>query len=180
MFQSTPAITGERARAVLVVDFDGLSFNPRPPLLASEPMGTFSQPSNTRRFNPRPPLLASEPSGCDLRIGRRMVSIHARHYWRASLSDTSTAQPGPAFQSTPAITGERAPCADSDRRSVGAFQSTPAITGERASATSAPAWPQPGFNPRPPLLASEPEVGSAPAAGSIPFRVEVDITSDGR
>ena len=110
VFQSTPAITGERAP-------------------------TFSAPfSLPASFNPRPPLLASEPPPQREAPERRQVSIHARHYWRASR--------GPAL--TPG---------DSKW-----FQSTPAITGERASGRSRHARCAGSFNPRPPLLASEPHV----------------------
>ena len=60
------------------------------------------------------------------------VSIHARHYWRASLDRKTQYVSDKMFQSTPAITGERA---GSTARLIGPaspFQSTPAITGERA------------------------------------------------
>ena len=84
VFQSTPAITGERAR--------------RPSCERCMP----------RCFNPRPPLLASEPSTTAPDGMVQQVSIHARHYWRASLPFGSTDRPVVGFQSTPAITGERA------------------------------------------------------------------------
>ena len=109
MFQSTPAITGERAnhraRAVAahcrfnprppllasepVFRFSGWlgvwCFNPRPPLLASEPRRSWLNEPGGYGFNPRPPLLASEPPWRpDPPAGRYGVSIHARHYWRAS------------------------------------------------------------------------------------------------
>ena len=204
VFQSTPAITGERARPTSGMQRQTVSFNPRPPLLASEPYLTRSEcrrPSsfNPRppllasepllavvvafgvgRFNPRPPLLASEPSyrattqgrqvvsiharhywrasRCNLRIDRRSehvsiharhywraspwvfvcnarrrpVSIHARHYWRASRCGTLGWSSPPMFQSTPAITGERAGGMPAAEAREMAFQSTPAITGERA------------------------------------------------
>ena len=108
VFQSTPAITGERADDLVAVAVREMSFNPRPPLLASEP---------GRRVDPVP---------------RPGVSIHARHYWRAS----------PLASDAPAL--------------VFAFQSTPAITGERAASADCLVIILVGFNPRPPLLASEP------------------------
>ena len=61
-----------------------------------------------------------------------MVSIHARHYWRASLVSRVIKAEKDLFQSTPAITGERAAIARCLALSTNEFQSTPAITGERA------------------------------------------------
>ena len=85
-FQSTPAITDERACLPRVPATGSASFNPRPPLLASEPPGVQSARPAPSCFNPRPPLLASEP-GPGLPVQEAdHVSIHARHYWRASLS----------------------------------------------------------------------------------------------
>ena len=132
-FQSTPAITGERAG--------------RPP----------SDCAARRCFNPRPPLLASEPPVAGRARVVVEVSIHARHYWRASRK-WATASPSPAlFQSTPAITGERALGPNASRSRLQAFQSTPAITGERAELIQqVVATGEVSFNPRPPLLASEP------------------------
>ena len=85
-----------------------------------------------------------------------MVSIHARHYWRASQQDLDRDLPKMQFQSTPAITGERARIADAQRIADAEFQSTPAITGERAVQNTVAAPRASSFNPRPPLLASEP------------------------
>ena len=60
-----------------------IGFNPRPPSLAGDP----GVPTCARQlkgcFNPRPPSLAGDP--CRNRNDRnhRMVSIRARHHWRA-------------------------------------------------------------------------------------------------
>ena len=162
-----------------------VGFNPRPPLLASEPFPGSCKPRLHTRFNPRPPLLASEPC-CGRRcVGCSVVSIHARHYWRASPGAWPTGLIDHKFQSTPAITGERArfdapddcgwhivsiharhywrasPSHRDDTPNVTRFQSTPAITGERAAIVSMPWPPWRSFNPRPPLLASEPADGKA-------------------
>ena len=83
------------------------SFNPRPPLLAGETIPSAvdvlccawfqSTPAITggrdglidaqhlhkTSFNPRPPLLAGETRSTPPPQHRRVVSIHARHYWRA-------------------------------------------------------------------------------------------------
>ena len=108
VFQSTPAITGERASPWCRSLRRGKSFNPRPPLLASEPPRDPRDRAALRGFNPRPPLLASEPvQRCRLDVVGD-VSIHARHYWRASPAGQAAGKRLSVFQSTPAITGERA------------------------------------------------------------------------
>ena len=108
-FQSMLAIAGERARVRRVpVLRANACFNPRSPLLASEPTAR-RRPAALdrvsiharhcwrasprkgchacgvcRRFNPRSPLLASEPLQLSDAVGVVAVSIHARHCWRAS------------------------------------------------------------------------------------------------
>ena len=154
-FQSTPAITGERASILVTRSVTMACFNPRPPLLASEPHNNQRCAHFTK------------------------VSIHARHYWRASRTTTGLTTPVKQFQSTPAITGERADALREQRQQIEVsiharhywraslcsevafsstvrFQSTPAITGERATCGLRGSGPRSSFNPRPPLLASEP------------------------
>ena len=59
-------------------------FNPRPPLLAGESGGAQRLKRAQHCFNPRPPLLAGE-SGRDGEMRcTYVVSIHARHCWRAN------------------------------------------------------------------------------------------------
>ena len=83
-FQSTLAITGERARSKTGPRLTASCFNPRSPLLASEPK-----------------MLCLDQRGQD-------VSIHARHYWRASRTGSCYTGRIAWFQSSLAITGERA------------------------------------------------------------------------
>ena len=59
-------------------------FNPRPPLLAGESARTYWQQRQRQSFNPRPPLLAGESVKQRLQRYDRVVSIHARHCWRAN------------------------------------------------------------------------------------------------
>ena len=82
-FQSAPAITGGRSVRPASRGFPSGGFNPRPPLLAGDPLlftvrvssvrfqsapaitggrspGTAIQPRRGGRFNPRPPLLAGD------------------------------------------------------------------------------------------------------------------------
>ena len=84
LFQSTPAITGGRAADVRQAT------------------------AGPERFNPRPPLLAGEPARTAGSALVERVSIHARHYWRASRVRIWSTHDGVEFQSTPAITGGRA------------------------------------------------------------------------
>ena len=88
-FQSTPAITGGRDDAVVVVLAAGGGFNPRPPLLAGETRVAGRNGGESRGFNPRPPLLAGETIPDTNHRLCEVVSIHARHYWRARLFATA-------------------------------------------------------------------------------------------
>ena len=58
-------------------------------------------------FNPRPPLLAGDAhkTHAGERVG--LVSIRARHYWRAMLLRSIASSHEAQFQSAPAITGGR-------------------------------------------------------------------------
>ena len=106
-FQSTPAIAGGRSASRCHPSSRWASFNPRPPLLAGDPRWRRGPAPATGCFNPRPPLLAGDPraGGCAApqwsRFNPRppllagdpqrglagrvaaVVSIHARHCWRA-------------------------------------------------------------------------------------------------
>jgi len=59
-------------------------FNPRPPLLAGEPIAPLPLRPHPESFNPRPPLLAGEPHIQRINTCHTGVSIRARHCWRAS------------------------------------------------------------------------------------------------
>ena len=156
VFQSTPAITGGRADMAGGGARAAQRFNPRPPLLAGEPDGHAHRPHGSAGFNPRPPLLAGEPSGRYSMRQRSRVSIHARHYWRASpLLLCGRVRPVSCFNPRPPLLAgepwEKAPGAG-----LAQFQSTPAITGGRARVARRRAEVSGCFNPRPPLLAGEP------------------------
>ena len=107
-FQSTPAIAGGRIVQALRFKCPTNGFNPRPPLLAGEspvPVGNHAahhcfnprppllagesasdgpRPACRSCFNPRPPLLAGESRWDLIAAQARIVSIHARHCWRAN------------------------------------------------------------------------------------------------
>ena len=178
VFQSTPAIAGGRMDRVCRPPRPCQSFNPRPPLLAGEwpttpadraTMVFQSTPAIAGgrmrlcracrgpcgSFNPRPPLLAGEWRQGVAGRGRREVSIHARHCWRANEALARLVSCSQKFQSTPAIAGGRMrilrPALPAGRQ----FQSTPAIAGGRMPEKSDAGACVTGFNPRPPLLAGE-------------------------
>ena len=60
-----------------------IRFNPRPPLLAGETPACRPRWAERSSFNPRPPLLAGETAWVRFSTLPSLVSIHARHYWRA-------------------------------------------------------------------------------------------------
>ncbi|OLP07162.1 hypothetical protein BLL52_1449 [Rhodoferax antarcticus ANT.BR] len=59
-------------------------FNPRPPLLAGELKAPCAATVSAGCFNPRPPLLAGELRYGGGRRAGKLVSIRARHCWRAN------------------------------------------------------------------------------------------------
>ena len=108
-----------------------------------------------------------------------VVSIHARHFWRASRQWPEPPERVKMFQSTPVISGGRAMGrrAGADERSVSIharhfwraslarglkrmakdlFQSTPVISGGRALMMRLLGGQCRCFNPRPSFLAGEP------------------------
>jgi len=129
-FQSTPAIAGGRIGLLLCWTDREQCFNPRPPLLAGESRQIHFFPLTSWRFNPRPPLLAGESLSAEAGVHQRcfnprppllagefgatdqlaalqLVSIHARHCWRANASRSAASGFSKKFQSTPAIAGGR-------------------------------------------------------------------------
>ena len=167
-FQSTPAIAGGRMGPQRRPGRQPRCFNPRPPLLAGEWWaGGWLARVGTRGFNPRPPLLAGEWRKRAKRTGGRrfqstpaiaggrmehlgrcgravIVSIHARHCWRANAHKFGCFSLATPFQSTPAIAGGRMQKVAPQEPHTDTFQSTPAIAGGRMGAprrrTSADNW----------------------------------------
>ena len=176
-FQSTPAITGERAvKPIFTAARVKVSIHARHYWRASPAWPPFS-PDPRIGFNPRPPLLASEPRCRErLKTGAE-VSIHARHYWRASQARHRSNRGQRGFQSTPAITGERASRPSSAGHHLRSFNPRPPLLA------SEPDWYAPtrcipsSFNPRPPLLASEPVAATAVMAAAT-FQSTPAITGE--
>ena len=186
LFQSTPAITGERAhntgRAVIVDNW----FQSTPAITGERAINSFYQSGLLELFQSTPAITGERAAVRILIYLGVIVSIHARHYWRASQQRMPEAIPPDLFQSTPAITGERAwhlgagtavggavsiharhywrashPPGSNGQLDLYSFNPRPPLL-----ASEPPCWPWPtpmpgSFNPRPPLLASEP--GFVPA-----------------
>ena len=130
-FQSAPAIAGGRCNAAAGLARPDRCFNPRPPLLAGDASAARARTRAPARFNPRPPLLAGDAIEDDYAIRVKLVSIRARHCWRAMPTTSSCSTPGFAFQSAPAIAGGRCMAAASMAARSLTFQSAPAIAGGR-------------------------------------------------
>ena len=166
MFQSTPAITGERALMMPVAVGGGKMFQSTPAITGERaPPSLPSVPaSGSASFNPRPPLLASEPLNVREHIYLVDVSIHARHYWRASPRCPACPRPGQPVSIHARHYWRASPPLPVASIAPPLFQSTPAITGERAVRPAVAGAKGQCFNPRPPLLASEPRAGRCRAA----------------
>ena len=131
MFQSTPAITGGRCHAGHPRRQRCDCFNPRPPLLAGDATAELQRLRERLLFQSMPAITGGRCHPAWLQAGGPVVSIHARHYWRAmqpirtgnalcqwvsiharhywrAMRLPSRHPAGrPRFQSTPAITGGR-------------------------------------------------------------------------
>ena len=130
-FNPRPPLLAGDATADCTSGSSGACFNPRPPLLAGDAVPGRRADIPQSCFNPRPPLLAG-----DAHVGKhvssyQLVSIRARHCWRAM------------------------PESEFFNPSILLFQSAPAIAGGRCSRGRYHARCHPRFNPRPPLLAGD-------------------------
>mgnify|MGYP006995477923 FL=1 len=157
VFQSAPAIDGGRSSTSVSAPVRLRCFNPRPPSMAGDPLMRCSRSAPPLRFNPRPPSMAGDPAGGRRRVVRRgVVSIRARHRWRAI-----HAPPRPCHRSCarfnprpPSMAGDPRACAT--WACTARFQSAPAIDGGRSGAVAGRAVHDRGFNPRPPSMAGDP------------------------
>ena len=138
MFQSAPAIAGGRSVPMGSVGRDWRCFNPRPPLLAGDPVMDGTPLSTPLSFNPRPPLLAGDPEAKAAKAEGSGVSIRARHCWRAIPVNLHLTNPRLRFQSAPAIAGGRSTCCCYDKLRHYSFQSAPAIAGGRSASRPRP------------------------------------------
>ena len=130
-FQSAPAIAGGRcASNALFLKADGM-FQSAPAIAGGRCLWVQGFP---------------EPG---------VVSIRARHCWRAMRIEQDAAGNRKMFQSAPAIAGGRCITAVLPMTLLGVFQSAPAIAGGRCLLSLARPSASRCFNPRPPLLAGD-------------------------
>ena len=131
MFQSTPAITGGRSAACCAPAPPRPSFNPRPPSLAGDP-SYFVFMLFPLLFQSTPAITGGRSADAEATIARQMVSIHARHHWRAIPATAAIQKGQPCFNPRPpSLAGD--PCNCFKLSAPTEFQSTPAITGGRSS-----------------------------------------------
>jgi len=123
--------------------------------------------------------MAGDPPLVEVVVADQLVSIRARHRWRAILSSANSRAELTLFQSAPAIDGGRSACAlGAFRHSAGfnprppsmagdpgsmqgtcwggQFQSAPAIDGGRSAGRRCQGASRRRFNPRPPSMAGDP------------------------
>ena len=169
LFQSTPAIAGGRIFQRLCACRRSRGFNPRPPLLAGESVRGDGRRQSYKRFNPRPPLLAGEshfglahdagahlfqstpaiaggriPAVLAVDLHVRLVSIHARHCWRANPNARCAAW-----------------------MMMAGFNPRPPLLAGESSRHRATPHAFASFNPRPPLLAGESPLHVTPCHATV-------------
>ncbi len=133
VFQSTPAIAGGRTSAGSITGWWTTCFNPRPPLLAGEPLpGAGGQAGSHVSIHARHCWRANHERYWPT-AREQAVSIHARHCWRANrCRDAGCIHPCQCFNPRPPL-----------------LAGEPRYRSLNANCSG-------GFNPRPPLLAGEP------------------------
>ena len=159
-FQSTPAIAGGRIGHGRRIETTAPWFQSTPAIAGGRIYAIPALWQHLHCFNPRPPLLAGESMVAGTVPNVPVVSIHARHCWRANLLVSKSAH----TLSEVSIHARHCWRANPDRCCTAimrpSFQSTPAIAGGRITFNSLPTTWMIGFNPRPPLLAGESDAGA--------------------
>ena len=131
-FQSAPAIAGGRCDGCPGSPTRDHCFNPRPPLLAGDAGAWPRRPAApAESFNPRPPLLAGDAVHVPAARHARVVSIRARHCWRAMHMGEIMAQLPHRVSIRARHCWRAMPCPCSISISRSRFQSAPAIAGGR-------------------------------------------------
>ena len=82
-FQSAPAITGGRSPRQVGNAFALCQFQSAPAITGGRSGQSLTGIHRIACFNPRPPSLAGDPAGLSYLGQRVLVSIRARHHWRA-------------------------------------------------------------------------------------------------
>jgi len=155
-FQSAPAITGGRSLVVPLLVLLVLGFNPRPPSLAGDPSRPCAVRRPVRCFNPRPPSLAGDPFTVTHNTATQLVSIRARHHWRAIRPSRCVSTSSTPFQSAPAITGGRSIARFALSLQIARFNPRPPSLAGDPERNDSPQEGHKRFNPRPPSLAGDP------------------------
>ena len=134
-FQSAPAIAGGRIPTTAVPRLRIVGFQSAPAIAGGRIRSPDDERSQPAGFNPRPPLLAGESIHANDDRGLCVVSIRARHCWRANPpSPWLPASPPPGFNPRPPLLAGESPPPVSMLRTR-QFQSAPAIAGGRIAAT---------------------------------------------
>ena len=107
MFQSAPAITGGRSSMAALRSASAWAFQSAPAITGGRSRQRRQDGAGDASFNPRPPSLAGDPRAHRGNHHRRVVSIRARHHWRAIHARSEALTALIQFQSAPAITGGR-------------------------------------------------------------------------
>ena len=154
-FQSAPAIAGGRCAPHHGLVGQPVGFNPRPPLLAGDAAPAAGPAGRSPCFNPRPPLLAGDAGPWSWCLHLGLVSIRARHCWRAMRTTPAGAWRGRRFQSAPAIAGGRCLRHGQGLALYRGFNPRPPLLAGDAPGCACCAAAHSGFNPRPPLLAGD-------------------------
>ena len=165
-FQSAPAIAGGRCWGPAACGLVENAFQSAPAIAGGRCHDGCAMQPRRICFNPRPPLLAGDALEGATLDGANLVSIRARHCWRAMPAAFHLGEPGRkvsirarhcwwAMRAMAAAMSEVAACFN---------PRPPLLAGDARERHAPPAW-EVRFNPRPPLLA-----GDAMRAGCPPWR----------
>ena len=156
VFQSAPAIAGGRCPRAQVVKHHAGAFQSAPAIAGGRCEITQSISTILWCFNPRPPLLAGDAIGTKSASSISIVSIRARHCWRA-MPQTRARTPwgGRGFNPRPPLLAGDAVSPILTGLPSSWFQSAPAIAGGRCALLDNVIRKITRFNPRPPLLAGD-------------------------
>ena len=100
-FQSAPAIDGGRSASKARQRLVTLKFQSAPAIDGGRSGGGSRRAWRAARFNPRPPSMAGDPHLNDRAQHQRLVSIRARHRWRAIHCSTSSRRAVRCFNPRP-------------------------------------------------------------------------------
>ena len=155
LFQSAPAIAGGRCASRTDRACPSASFQSAPAIAGGRCVAHGAQVAFQLGFNPRPPLLAGDALRRNIMTYQAIVSIRARHCWRAMPCRMRHTPPLSAVSIRARHCWRAMPCACWCAWQALRFQSAPAIAGGRCQAEPCEGPRGGSFNPRPPLLAGD-------------------------